>query len=483
MVSSVGSAAPGRGPSPVVPMIIGSALLMQTLDATIVASALPVMARSFGVDVLTLNLAITSYVLGTALVLPASGWAAERFGSRSVFLAAIVGFTVASLLCAVSGQLWQLIAARTLQGMAGALMMPVGRLVLLKTTPRHDLIRVLSYLTIPLMLGPVIGPLLGGAIISALPWQWIFLINLPIGAVGLWLGAAKTPNVRPGSTGPLDVRGLFFSATALAAFAFAMETIGRPDVSLSITLALLAAFGLCAFAYVHHERRAAAPLLDLGLLRIATFRASVLGGFFTRLTVGVGPFLLTLLFQVGLGFSPVLSGLLILCSASGAILMRSTSTSAFRRFGFRRVLVLNGAATGASFCAFALFGPATPVWLIALVVLAHGFARSLQFTGINALAYSDIVQARMSAATTGSSMSNLMAQTVAVGGSALLMDVLRRIGGGGALTSSDIRPAFVVIGLATLVSVAWFARLSPGAGKALTQAEVVTEEDAEVRRD
>jgi EmrB/QacA subfamily drug resistance transporter len=447
-----------------VPAIIGGALLMQTLNATVLTNALPTMAVSLGVEPLRLNLAITLYMLAAAVFLPVSGWAADRFGARRVFVAAILLYALASAACGLAGSLPALVAARIAQGAAGAMMGPVGRLVLLRTTPKSQLVGALSILTMPALLGPVIGPVLGGAIVTFADWRWIFFINLPIAVVGLVLVLRHVPRVAGQEVAPIDWPGVALTGLGLAALIFGFENLGR-DVLPPLLVAGLFALGLgLLWAYVRYARGNPHAILDTSLFRVGTFRASVVGGGFMRMAVGANPFLLALLFQVALGMNALEAGLLTFVSAAGALVMKTAAPPILRRFGFRRVLVVNTFIVGLSFMACAAFGPATPHLVIVGVLLVGGFFRSLQFTSLNGMAYADIDPERMSRASTLSSMAQQLVQSIGIGLAATLLHVSMQARGLTTLTVEVVAPIFLVIGAVTFVSLAFYLRLPKDAG-------------------
>ncbi|MEO8114901.1 MAG: MFS transporter, partial [Phenylobacterium sp.] len=324
-MSQVVPAAPPSGATLrgwVVPAIIGSALMMQTLNATVISNALPTMAHALHVDPVSLNLAITMYLLATAVFLPVSGWVADKFGARRVFMAAIVLYALASALCGFAQDLTQLIGARILQGVAGAMMLPVGRLVLLRTTPKSELVGAMSVLTMPALLGPVIGPVIGGAIVTFANWRWIFFMNLPIALAGVFLVRAYVPNVKEHGVHPIDGIGILLTGLGLASLIFGFENLGRdllaPGVVAALFLAAAAAFGL----YWRHARGNPHAIIDLSIFRIRTFRASVVGGGFMRVAQGATPFLLAMLLQIGFGMSAFAAGLMTFISAAGALVMK-----------------------------------------------------------------------------------------------------------------------------------------------------------------
>jgi EmrB/QacA subfamily drug resistance transporter len=450
-----------------VPAIIGSALMMQTLNATVLSNALPTMARALHEEPLRLNLAITMYMLANAVFLPVSGWAADRFGAKRVFLVAMVLYALASAACGLANSLMDLVLARILQGAAGAMMVPVGRLVLLRTTPKAELVGAMSVLTMPALLGPVIGPPLGGFIVTFFDWRWIFYINLPIAAVGVALVARFVPNVAEHETPPIDWTGLLLTGFGMAALIFGFETLGRGILPAGVVWGLFLGGGACLGLYWRHACGNAHAILDLSLFRIQTFTASVVGGGFMRLAMGATPFMLALLLQIGFGMSPFQAGLLTFISAAGALVMKTAAPPILRRFGFRSVLIVNAVITGVLFMAYGLFKPETPHWLIMIVLLVGGFFRSLQFTSLNGLAYADIDQTQMSRASTLSAMTQQLVQSVGIGLAAMLLHMFMVMQGETTLTAGSISPAFLIVGALTFFSLAFFIRLPKTAGDEL----------------
>jgi EmrB/QacA subfamily drug resistance transporter len=447
-----------------VPTIIGSALLMESLNSTVLFNALPAIAHAFGEDPLRLNLAITLYLLTSAVFLPVSGWAADKYGAKRVLVMAMVLFALSSAACAFAVSLPMLLAARAVQGVASAMMAPAGRLVLLRTTPKGELIGAMSVLTMPALLGPVVGPLLGGAIVTFGEWRWIFLINLPVAVAGVALVARVVPNVAEREVPPLDWRGVVLTGFGLAGLIFGFENLGRDDLPPIVVAFLFLGGAACLWLYAGYARRAERPILDLSLFRIPTFNTAVTGGAFMRIALGASPFLLAMLFQIAFGLTPFEAGLLTFVGAAGALVMKTVAPPILRRFGFRQVLIVNAFITGALFIASALFRPDTPHWIILLVLLAGGFFRSLQFTSLNGMAYADIDQPRMSRASTLAAMLQNLTQSIGVGLAALLLHLSLQWRGDDRITVEAMTPVFVIIGAITFLSLLYYVRLPRTAG-------------------
>jgi EmrB/QacA subfamily drug resistance transporter len=468
---------PLRFPRPryVVPLIVACGLFMENMDATVIATALPAIAASFGENPLRLSLAITTYLLSLGVFLPLSGWLADRFGARTVFASAIAVFTLGSIACALSGSLEQLVMARALQGIGGAMMVPVGRLVVLRTTPKPELVAAMAYLTVPALIGPVIGPPLGGFIAEFYSWHWIFLINIPIGVLGLVLTFLFIPNTREPARDALDVRGFLLAGSGLAATMLGFENLGRGVLPGDLIATLIVGGTAMLVLFAHHARRVAVPILDLSLLRLPTFRASVLGGFAFRAGIGAIPFLLPLLLQAGFGYTPFESGMTTCAAAAGALLMKLTAPQILRRNGFRRVLILNSVVCALFMAFYGLFRPTTPLPLIIGTLLAGGFFRSLQFTSLNALAYADVAPSGMSRATTLSSVGQQLSLTFGVGLGALVLHFTLLLSGSDALGPESFWPAFLVIAGVSLIALAFFLPLPRDAGSELSGNQTSTE--------
>lgn len=447
-----------------IPLIVACALFMENMDSTVLSTSLPQIAAAFGESPVRLSFAITAYLFSLAVFIPISGWVADRFGARTVFRAAIVVFLLGSILCGVSGSLSELVAARLLQGLGGAMMVPVGRLVLLRSVAKGELVTAMAYLTVPALIGPVVGPLLGGFITTYFHWRWIFWINVPIAVLGLVLATIFIPATREERPPPLDLAGFALSSVGLVGIIFGFETIGREIVPNWATVALFGVGVAGTLLYVRHAGRVPHPVVDLSLLRVPTFRASIIGGFVFRIGIGALPFLLPLMLQAGFGLSAFGSGQLTFAAALGALTMKLAARPILRRFGFRRVLLTNALLSALSLGAIALFRPDTPSMLILMVLLIGGFFRSLQFTSINTLGYADIDRQRMSRATSFSSMAQQLSLSVGVGTGALLLHLTLVARSGDALRASDFLPAFIVVGICAAVSALAFVRLPADAG-------------------
>jgi EmrB/QacA subfamily drug resistance transporter len=382
------------------PWLVAVGFFMESLDTTILNTAVPAIAAALHVPPLSMKAVLASYTLSLAVFIPISGWMANRYGTRRVFASAIGIFTLGSFLCGLSSDIHWLVAFRILQGSGGAMMLPVGRITMVRTFAKSELINAMSFVAIPGLIGPMLGPVIGGAIIGYFHWSVIFFVNIPIGLIGLVLVYRHLPNYREARNFRLDIVGLVLFGSGIALLSYVLEVFGETTLSsremlglLAISAALLAAYGL-------HTQRTAHPLLRLRLLASRTFRIAVSGNLFTRLGIGGIPFLLPLLYQVGLGFSAIQSGLLIMPQAFAAMSLKLTMPHILRKFGYRAVLISNTLMLGAMIALFGTIRAATPVWLIVLMAFIYGFLTSLQYTSMNTLAYADIGERETSAAST-----------------------------------------------------------------------------------
>jgi EmrB/QacA subfamily drug resistance transporter len=445
-----------------IPLVVACGLFMETLDSTIITTSIPQIAASLGESPLKLNLAITSYLLSLAVFIPISGWIADRFGTRTVFCWAIVLFTLGSALCGLSTSLAMMVATRILQGFGGAMMTPVGRLILLRSFPKDGLVTAMSYVTMPALIGPTLGPVVGGFLTTYVSWRWIFYINIPIGLAGIVLALRYIENIRMPAPPRFDFLGFLIVGTGLALLELSIESLGRHLVSNTVEALIWAVMLLTMLLYRWHARRVANPALDLKLFAIRTFRISVLTGGLCRIGLGAVPFLLPLLLQVGFGFTAMQSGATTFISGIGAILMKSVSPWMLRTFGFRRLLVANGVIVGLMIAAMALLSAGTPQWLVLPFLLGFGFLRSVQFTSINTLGYADLTPEIMSKATSISGVAQQLAQSFGVACGATLLAIV--VGPTAAITGDDFRPVFLLLALIPLVSVLGFIRLKPTDG-------------------
>jgi EmrB/QacA subfamily drug resistance transporter len=463
------SRALARGASPrVTALIVASALFMEQLDGTVLATALPTMARSFNVDPLHMNVALTSYLLSLAVFIPASGKAADRFGSRTVFRGAIALFTIGSILCAQAPSLIFLVAARILQGIGGAMMVPVGRLVLLRSVSKSELVAAMAWLMIPATIGPILGPPVGGFIVTYLDWRWIFYINVPIGVVGIVLVTMFIEEVREPGRVNLDLVGLLFSGIALSCLMFGLEMASRGVGSRWLTGGLVGTGAVAAVLYLLHARRHPQPVLDFRLLRIATFRISVTSGTLSRIAVGAMPFLLPMMLQLGFGMSAAQSGLVTFVSSVGSLLMRVAAPKLLRLMGFRNVLVWIGLVATLLLVTSAGFRPSWPTVLIYGVLLVGGFFQSLQFIAYNTIAYADVPRAAMSAATSFYTTFQQLSLTLGIATSAAVLGASVDWRGHAGPMLPDFSTAFLVVGAIAILAPLLSLRLRRDAGAELS---------------
>jgi EmrB/QacA subfamily drug resistance transporter len=464
---------PHEAPTPaqrILPFIVGCALLMQMLDSTVVITALPAMARDLDSDPISMNITITSYLIAVAMFVPVSGWAADRYGARRVFIAAIALFTLSSLTCALSNSLTQLVISRVIQGLGGAMMVPVGRIILLRTIPKHNLLKAMAFLSMPALIGPMAGPPLGGLLVTYASWHWIFLINIPIGLLGIWLILHYVKELPAEAEPPrLDVIGFLLSAICMATLVSGFESLGHGGPSAWISLAIIGTGLITGALYVLHARRHPNPILDLKLLRIPTFRAAVLAGNLCRFAVGATPYLLALLLQIGFGMSALAAGLITFVGAIGSLLMKMAAPRILNRWGYRHVLTINAILTGTSLAACASFTPEMPGFIMLGILLIGGFFRSLQFTAVNTLAYADIAHAGMSRASSFAAMAQQLGISLGVGVAAEALNLSMVWRGSDTLIAADVMVGFIVIGTMCALASLAFWRLAPNAGESLRQ--------------
>ncbi|MBO4224899.1 MFS transporter [Bradyrhizobium neotropicale] len=438
-----------------IPLIVATALFMENMDSTVIATSLPAIAADIGTSPLTLKLAITSYLLSLAVFIPASGWTADRFGARTVFAGAVGVFMLGSIGCALSSSITDFVFARILQGLGGAMMTPVGRLVLLRSVDKSALVNAMAWVTVPALIGPVIGPPLGGFITTYFSWHWIFLINIPIGFLGIFMALKYIDPIKSENPEPFDLYGLVLAGIGLAGIAFGLSVAGLNLLPWTVVGALIAVGSISMTLYVIHARRTGSPVLDFSLLHLATLRASIIGGFMFRLGIGALPFLLPLLMQVGFGLSPFQSGLVTFASAVGAMGMKTLAARIIRSFGFRNLMTVNAVISSFFLAACALFTATTPLLLIMIILVVGGFFRSLQFTAINTVAYAEVEPAQMSRATTLVSVNQQLAISAGVAVGAFSVETTMWLRGANELSATMFGPAFVVVAVISAAS-AWF---------------------------
>src|SRR6516225_4719375 len=447
-----------------IPLIVATALFMENMDSTVIATSLPAIAANIGTSPLTLKLAITSYLLSLAVFIPASGWTADRFGARLVFSAAVAVFMVGSIGCALSESVTGFVIARIVQGMGGAMMTPVGRLVLLRSIDKSALVNAMTWVTVPALIGPVVGPPLGGFITTYFSWHWIFLINIPIGLLGIFMAMKFIDPIKSVDPERFDLYGLVLAGTGLAGIAFGLSVAGLNLLPWSVIAALVGIGSISMTLYVLHARRTGSPVLDFSLLRLSTLRASIVGGFMFRLGIGALPFLLPLLMQVGFGLTPFQSGLVTFASAVGAMGMKTLAGRIIRAFGFRNLMTVNAVISSFFLAACALFTVTTPLLLIMVILVVGGFFRSLQFTAINTVAYAEVEQAQMSRATTLVSVNQQLAVSAGVAVGAFSVESTLWLRHMTELTADAFAPAFLVVALISTVSALFFWQMPDDAG-------------------
>jgi EmrB/QacA subfamily drug resistance transporter len=462
------------------PWLVATALFMEQLDATIVNTAIPSIAASLQVTPLSLKSVVTSYILSLAVGIPVSGWMADRFGTRRVFFTAIAIFTVASVLCGLSVNAEMMVASRLLQGLGGAMMMPVGRLAIIRTFPKNELLGAMNFVILPALIGPLLGPTVGGLIVHWSSWRAIFFVNVPVGLMALFLVHRYMPDYKGAEPRPLDVIGLILFSSGTALLSWLLEIFGEHTLGMVTMLLMLGLSAALLAAYVWHASEHKHPLLRLAVLKVRTFRISVLGGFITRLGVGGLPFLLPLLYQLGLKLPAWQSGLLMMPTAAAAMGMKLIAPKVLARFGYRQVLIVNTVCIGLTIALFALVGPSTPWFAIAGIGLLQGFFNSLQFSSMNTLAYADIEQKDSSMASTiSSSFQQLSMSFGLASGSLVTAWFLGRVPQTDQLmVTSALHHAFLALAITTMLSSLVFWRLRRRDGESISRGKQRVEEAA-----
>jgi EmrB/QacA subfamily drug resistance transporter len=457
-----------------VPWLIAVAFFMESLDTTILSTAVPTIAGALHVSPLSMKSVLASYTLSLAVFIPISGWMADRFGTRRVFGSAIGIFTLGSFLCGISSNIHLLVACRILQGCGGSMMVPVGRLTVVRAFSKSELVRAMSFVAIPGLIGPMLGPIAGGLIVGYLHWRVIFFLNIPIGLIGLIMVYLHLPDYRE-HTDPLDVAGLLLFGSGVALLSYVLEVFGEHTLTAREILGLLGVSVLLLTGYGLHATRTAHPMLQLFLFRIRTFRAAVVGSYVTRLGIGGIPFLIPLLYQVGLGFTPIQSGLLMMPQAIAAMTLKPTMPGILARFGYRAVLISNTLIIGLLIMLFATIGKGTPVWLTVAEMFVYGFFTSLQYTSMNTLVYADVSEAEDSGASSIASTAQQMAISFGVAAASLVTVFFLpdRYRADPAQFIHGLHRAFFVLGGMTLLSTFVFGELKRGDGDAVSQRSVV----------
>jgi EmrB/QacA subfamily drug resistance transporter len=448
---------------PIVPLVVATALFMENTDNTILATALPTIARDLGLDPISLKLAVTSYLVSLAVFIPVSGWVADRVGARTTFRLALAVFMASSIGCAYSSSLGEFVFWRAVQGVGGAMMVPVGRMVVIRAVPKGELVAALAFIAMPALIGPMLGPPLGGLIVTYTDWRWIFFVNIPIGILGIILATLFIPDIKE-ETPPLDWVGFLLAASGLGGLILGTAMLGRriapPEVAVGCVVGGAVALGL----YGRHALRVTRPLLDLRLLRLRTFEIGIAGGLFFRFGVGASAFLLPLMLQLAFGLDALQSGMLTFAGAMGAFAVKPLARGILYRFGFRRLLIINGVLASLVLLASALFTPATPHLVIVGVLLCGGFLRSLQFTSLSAITYADVEPRQVGSATSMASVAQQVSVSFGVAVGAMVVEASETLRGHATPQTEDFAAAFVAVGLMSMASALLMLRLPADAG-------------------
>ena len=447
----------------IIPAVVAVAFLMEQLDSTIIVTAIPAMADSLGVTPLAMNLAVTTYILTLAMFIPVSGWFADRFGARRIFALSLFIFTLGSVLCGIAESFPMLIATRALQGFGGAMMTPVGRLILIRSFPRSQLVTAMTYMTLPAIVGPLIGPVLGGVLTTYLSWRWIFFVNIPFGIIGMIMALRYVEDTRADTSVKFDIPGFLMVGAGFVLLQYGIENIGRPAISVPAIIAVLAAAFLLLALFVRYARRVRAPAVDLTLFRLRSFRTGTLAGGICRIGLNGVPFLLPLMLQLGFGVSPIVSGSLTFASALSALVIRPVSQRLLRAFGFDRVLTWSAIAGSLTVAGFALMTPSTPYWLIIAWVFLFGLTRAAQFMTSNTLSYSDTPSLQLSAATSLGGVLQQLSVSFGVSIAAMLLGLVTS--GGTPLTLVSFHTVFLMMAAIPLLGLPGFLQLKPEDGQ------------------
>lgn len=458
-----------------VSLVVAIAFFMQFLDTTAVNTAIPVMADAFGTDVVHLSTGITSYLMALAIFIPVSGWIADRYGTRKVFCAAIAFFILSSTLCGTSRNLLQFVVYRIMQGMAGAMMSPVGRLAVLKVTPKEDLPTAMNYITIPALVAPIVGPLVGGYLTTFWSWRWIFYLNVPISIACILLAWHYIPEEEPrkGKAAvkkrPFDWVGFVLSGLALSGFMYGVELFSKSNVSYLVSVSTVAVSLLILWLNVWYSKRTPSPLIDYSVMKVRTYSITIWVGSVSRIVIGAFPYLVPLMFQEGFGLSPFQSGLLFLSTMVGNLSMKSATVWIIRHFKFRSILLVNGFLVALFTFFTALLLPDTPVWIIVVTLFCSGLVRSMQFSSLTTLAFADIADRKMTSANTLYSTIQQMSTGMGIAVGAVALRFANMIDGGvpGHYTVPDFRLAFIFVAAIGFLHLFGYTWLKPTAGNAV----------------
>ncbi len=450
-------------------LTVSAAFFMETLDASIITTALPAIGAGFGTTALAVSTTVTAYLVAMAVFVPAAGWCGERYGARKVFASAVAVFTLASLLCGLAPSLWTLVAARVLQGSAAAFMSPVGRFVVLRDTPKYRIIEAISTITWPGLIAPVLGPPLGGLIVMHFSWRWIFLLNVPLGLIGVWLVLRNIPDREVTTRTRFDLPGFVLTALALATLVEGLSGLGAQSGSGALPLILIVVGVIAGFAAVWHARHADSPMLDLRAIGVPTYALAIASvGFVSRIAINASPFLLPLMFQIGFGMSPSQAGMMVLVYMAGNLLMKSATTPVLRRFGFRTVLTINGALCSITLFACGMLSPGDSVPLIYAVLLTAGMTRSMNFTTINTLAFADVTDEQRAGASALATMLQQVAMTMGVALAAFGLGLSQTMRDATTLVLADFRYVWFAIGVMMALATIGATRLDRNAGAAIS---------------
>ena len=455
-------------PNRILPLVFASALFMENMDSTVIATSLPAIAADLGTNPVALKLAFTTYLLSLTVFLPISSWLADRFGARTVFRLAVAIFTLASISCGFANSLEYLVVARAVQGFGGALMVPVGRIVMLRTVPKSEYVNAMAWLTVPALIGPLLGPPIGGFITTYFHWRWIFWMNLPFGILGLALATWLMPNMKDENVAQLDIKGFVLSGLGLSLTVFGMTELGQGIFPPMVVFAMIAVGAILIWIYVRHARSIPKPILEIAMLRVQTLRVSIVGGMFYRVAAGAVPFLLPLMLQLGFGFTPFQSGSITCASALGAVMMKFLAARSLKRWGYRQLLVFNGVFSSVMMAASGLFTPNTPFIVMVMVLLFGGLLRSLQFTSLNSIAYADVSTQEVGPANGLYTVAQQLSLALGVSVAALTLEAAQFLRGAEMLGRSDFAVAFFVVAFVGLMSTIFFARLPQDAGANLS---------------